>query len=272
VVTKSKIEISKGRVRLKRVKQISEGIFSTLFDITLFCLYLPICSFGKNPTSRDVYKTFSEAEDLLKDINYDTFRRSLEILHRYGLIETLKKWSNEPKITAAGKKRLESTLPQYQTSRFWDGKMYLINYDFAINENIIRDKFREYIKRLGALKLQDSLYLISNNPYIFINKFQKEYKFHGVILVSELDKKGFLGQDNLKEFIWKISKLEEVNNRYAEFIAKYKHQRKTSLIKISFDYYSILRDDPQLPFELLPKEYLGNEAYLLYQGLIKTTK
>ncbi len=38
------------------------------------------------------------------------------------------------------------------------------------------------------------------------------------------------------------------------------------------EYLSIVRNDPQLPFELLQDGYLGDEAYLVYKNLINSTK
>jgi len=129
---------------------------------------------------------------------------------------------------------------------------------------------RRLLLKLGGIKLQNSLYLTVNNPYKFIEEFKKEYSFEGLILVSELSQRSFIGEEDLKSFVWKMAKLDIVNDRYRDFINRWKNKKgEVSKTKIAIEYYSILKDDPQLPFELLLDDYLGDEAYLLFQRFIK---
>lgn len=254
----------KRRVTAKKVRKITEGIFSTLVDATLFTLVLPLASFGKRPSSLGVYQTFTETREFIKEVNYEAFKQALNTLRKNGLMESIKDWTNQPLITAAGRKRLENLLPQYQEKRLWDGKIYLISYDFSRKENRKRDIFRNYIKRLGAFKLQGSLYICCLNPYKHIKEFETQHRPQAVILVSELGKRGFIGEGNLKTFLWEKANLAEINDRYRDFIEKYKNS-KASVFEISVSYYSILKKDPQIPYELLQDEYLGDEAYLLFK-------
>lgn len=258
------------RLARKRINRLTEGVFSTLTDLLLYSFYLPLCSFGKRKSSRDIYRTFNEADELLKKINYKKFKHSFQVLRRNGLVESIVDWSLRPKITAAGKKRLGQMIPEYNSKRPWNGKLYLISYDFPIQDNKTRDLFRSYIKRLGTVKLQESLYLSFDSFYELISDFQKRQNYKGIILISELSQKGFLGKNDIKSFIWQVSGLEQVNRRYQEFIRSYKQGiSKKSLLHFSLEYYSILEDDPQIPFELLPDQYLGDEAYLLFKQLTK---
>lgn len=266
----SKETTVKRRVNRKKLKRVTEGFLSTVVDLTLFSLYLPLASFGKRPNSRDVYQTFDEAGEMLSHLNYKAVKRSLYKLYEQGFIESLKNWTQEPIITQAGLKRLRSLLPEYQEKRLWSGKLYLINYDLSSRQNYLRDRLREFLRRLGAIKLQDSLYLVANNPYKFVEQFKEENHPQGIILVSELGKKGFMGEEDLKRFLWEGANLDCLNERYQEFIQKWK-KAKGKIIKtqLALEYYSILQDDPQLPFELLPDDYLGDEAYLLFQKLLR---
>lgn len=269
-LVEEKTKIIKKRLTSKKVKKLTEGLLGTVVDLALFSLFLPLSSFGHSPTSRGVYQTFKETDEALADFNYQTIKRSLTKLREQGFIESLKDWVNEPMITQAGLKRLCNLLPQYQTKRPWEGKLYLINYDISREQNYLRDRLRDLLKKLGAIRLQDSLYLTANNPYKFINQFKEENNLDALVLVSELGRKGFSGEDNLKDFIWEKAGLEKVNERYLNFLEKWKNFKgKLSKTEIAIEYYSILQNDPQFPFEILPDNYLGDEAYLLFRKLSK---
>lgn len=268
---KKKDKFTKKRVREKVVRKITNGVFSSVIDMVLFAFYLFGSSFGKKANSRDIYKTFSEAEALIREVNYETFKRAIAKLKERGFIESIKRWTVEPVITEKGKRRLQSIFPFYDTERVWDGNLYLINYDIKTKFNVQRNLLREILRKIGATRLAESLYITPYNPEQILNNFLKEHHFEGTVLISYLGKGGFLGEESLKEFLWRTANLETVNQRYREFIKKYKNIKKYSRLELSAEYFSILRDDPQLPFALLPDDYLGDEAYLLYTKLSKIT-
>lgn len=266
----SKEKIVQQRITRKRVKKLTDGLFGSLVDLTLFSLFLPLSSFGHAASSRGVYETFKETDEALAEFNYQHIKRSLTKLKEQGLIESFKSWTNEPMITLAGKKRLKNLLPVYQEKRPWDGKIYLVNYDISSKQNYLRNRLRDLLEKLGGFEIQDSLYLIANNPYQFVQEFIKENNPDGLILISELGKQGFVGEDSLKDFIWVNAGLEKINDRYNDFIGKWKDVKGGfSKTAVAIDYYSILQNDPQLPFKILSDDYSGDEAYLLFQKLIK---
>lgn len=269
----SKNNSASARVIAKKINQTTEGIFSSLIDFTLYSLLLlPAASFGKSTTSRGIYEAFGEANALFKEINYHTFKNSWRKLTEKGLINSLKDWAKKEIATTEGKKRIQSLLPFYDEKRFWDGNLYIVQYDIPIIQNSLRNDFRQFfLKKLGAVMLQASSYLLFYNPDKLIKKYlgQKQ-EFEGNILVSKLTKDGFIGEAEIKEFIWDKANLSCLNYEYEGFLKKYSKDgfSKVDLIK---DYLAILKKDPQIPFELLPDKYLGDEAYLVFLGYAKNT-
>ncbi|MBI4999167.1 hypothetical protein HZB97_00090 [Candidatus Gottesmanbacteria bacterium] len=263
-------KLIKRRISRKMVRQLTDGLLGTVVDLTLFSLFLPLSSIGKAHSSRGVYEAFKETDETLANFNYKAIKRTLNKLREEGLIESFKNWVNEPILTQAGTDRLRQVLPKYYKKRPWSRKLYLINYDVSLRNNRERNLLRSLLLKLGGIKLQNSLYLTVNNSYKFIEEFKKEYSFEGTILVSELSQRNFIGEEDLKSFIWKIAKLDLVNDRYRDFINKWKNRKeKISKTEVALEYYSILKDDPQLPFEVLLDDYLGDEAYFLLQRFIK---
>lgn len=264
----------KKRLSSKKIKKITEGLFSNLCDFFLYWLFLlPASSFGKSRSPADIYQMFREADSLHCEINYQSFKNAYRKLREKGLIETIKEWRNKRVATKEGIKRLKSNLPFYDEKRFWDGNLYLVQYDIPRTQNRIRNLLRDwFLKNLGAIALQDSLYLVFLNPQDLLRDFLKDKtNFEGNILISKLNKDGILGEERLEDFIWYKSGLAELNVEYQNFIDKYKKAKKVNRSELFRDYFSILKKDPQIPFELLPDEYLGDEAYLLFLKFFKNT-
>jgi phenylacetic acid degradation operon negative regulatory protein len=261
------------RIIAQKVSQITQGLFSNLADFTLyFLLFLPTASLGKPATSSGIYHTFQEADQALGEINYDSFKNAIRKLKEKGFLNNFKEWKNKKIATIEGTKRLNSVLPFYHEERFWDGNFYIVQYDIPLEQNRIRNLLRELLKRLGSIKLQKSSYLLFYNPQDLIKQFlSKHQEFSGNILISQLTKHGILGNEDMVKFLWQQAGLEEINLEYKEFIDKYRSGKNFSHQEMFIDYFSILKKDPQIPFELLPTNYLGDKAYLLFLKYFKTT-
>lgn len=267
-------ELARRRVVSQKVKKVTEGLFSNIFDFALYTLLLlPATSFGKPSTSKGVYQMFQEANALGEGINYQTFKNAIRKLKEKRFIERLKDWEEEKLATQEGIKRLKRILPFYDEKRFWDGNLYLVQYDIPVERNRTRDLLRDWFLRgLRAIQLQKSLYLVFFNPQKLIQKFiEGKSGFEGNILVSKLARDGFLGEERIEDLLWQKSGLEGLNLEYENFIDKYKKKNKVYPSEIHTEYFSLLKKDPQIPFELLPSHYLGDEAYLLFLRHIKHT-
>lgn len=250
------------------LKKLTSGVFKALTDLILWNMYLVGSSFGKNG-SRGVYQAFAEADEMLKNYNHNTIISAIQKLKK-GKLVTLQKRNNlySPKITAFGQKRLMKILPLYNEERPWDSKIYLITYDISENAHSKRSRLRKFLKDLSCKKLQESVWLTPYNIRELLNKFVKKNGIPGTIIISDIGKDGGIGETTLAYLINQLYNLENLNKRYNIFINNVK--RKNNIPKnLIFEYLSILRDDPQLPFQLLDKKFLGEKAYSLYLTLRK---
>lgn len=89
----------------------------------------------------------------------------------------------------------------------------------------------------------------------------------GSILVSDIGKDGSVGDEKIEDLLIRVYHLDNLNNRYKEFIGSCQKGAKVG-VNLYFSYLSILRDDPQLPFPLLPKWWKGDVAYNLFNKRI----
>lgn len=246
----------------EKILEATENIFGTVVDIVLWEIFY-LAEFGTSLSSKEAYLANSRSDRLLDEINYETIKRALKEIKRQGLV-TYKKQKNKslPEITAEGKRRLEEILPHYDKKRLWDGKIYLVTYDIPETKKHDREILRESLKRIGAGMVQESVWLTPYDPRGSLREILKTYSLEGLVLISVLEKDSSIGDEDLLSLIKRVYKLENLNVRYENFLEEFSY----------FSFLSILRDDPQLPFALLPNDWVGGKAYELFKKQARQTK
>lgn len=251
------------------ILKITDGLLGTVTNVVLLQLYI-LASIGGVKTMGDANRMADEVHAMLDTVNYDTIKRAIYELKRQGLLDRPKK---EDRITLAitklGKQRIQEIIPTYKTDRPWDGHIYLISYDIPNKANRSRDILREYIRRTGGQLLQESLWVNPYNPALILETFSRNRDIPGTILVSKLGTDGTIGDETLSELINRVYKLDELARAYEDFIDNYRQPAGIQKTKIAIDYLSVLKNDPQLPFPLLPKDFPAEEAYRRYQILMR---
>lgn len=248
------------------LKKLTHGVFGSLADLILWNIYLAGSSFGKYGP-RGIPQAFHEADEILEKYNHHTIAALWHQLKKKGcIIYQKRKDLYNPIITQYGRERLHQTIPSFHEKRPWDGKIYLVTYDIYETAHQKRNKLRRYLHDLGCRKLQESVWLSPYNIRELLNEYIQRNTIPGVILVSDIGKDGGVGETSLPELLTKVYELDTLDEKYETFIQNVSKKKKPFLHLI-FDYLTILKEDPQLPFELLPSHYIGKRAYQLYQQL-----
>lgn len=251
----------------KLIFDITGGVCGTLVDYLIWYTALAGASVGKI-SSRGAYEAGAEADEILSQINHKTLIATWRVLTKKRLVDGKRRgniYSRE--ITKFGLEKLSETIPQYHQIRPWDKKIYLINYDIPINGNYKRNKLLWFLKKIGAAALQDSTFVTPFNPRDLVNDFVQKYHIPGMIVISDLGMDGGIGEITPQNLMVRLYGLEDLNDRYELFIKNAKSENNPNK-NFLFKYLSILKDDPQLPFDLLPKGWKGDEAYLVYQKIL----
>jgi len=260
---------TKIRPTRRRITELSEGVLSTTVDAALLVLFLSAeFGFGGKPGPGGVHQAMEKAYGDWDEVNYDSIKRAFGRLKKKGLIKTVG-WGNKVtrEITKQGKKRLEAILPFYDEKRKWDGKLYLVTYDVPECQRDDRELLRRFLKKIGCGMFQHSVWLTPYNPTGVLRNFIEERALSGAVVVSCVGKDGDIGQEDLKELVARIFQLEELNDRYAGYLEEFGGGGGFVESQAVFGFFSILGDDPQLPFELLPDNWMGDEAYKLFQEI-----
>ncbi len=238
---------------------LAEGLFSHSVDLVLWMTVYFAGITAIQPKSGNPWRAAMAADRFLNDVNYDVIKNALLTAKKRHLIKKTKR-SALPQITKAGKKRLQSVVPIYDAERTWDGRMHVVTYDIPEKKKRDRDQLREYLRRIGCAKLQDSVWVTPYNPIDTLRSFIQEKGLGGTIIVSDLGRDASIGDEDLHDLIVRIYGLKALNMQYEEWLYRYKRQKTINSYAL-ITYLAILKQDPQLPFSLLPKWWSGENAY-----------
>lgn len=238
-------------------------ILGTVVDVSLWvAVYYSALAFSPSRGSAG-FNAQIAADRFLSQWNFKTIQRAMLHARRKKLLKPiLRRRSAFPEITEAGRRRLAEILPAYDQHRVWDGRMHLITYDVPETQHEDRDALRTFIRTIGAGRLQDSVWITPYNPIDTIRSFIIDHNLGGTVIVSDMGKDGALGEEDIHSLVIRIWRLDKLNERYEEWLAEAK-QSKRADGWMTVSYLSILKDDPQLPFALLPPWWKGDDAYRL---------
>lgn len=240
--------------------RLTEGVFSRTVDFVLWFTVFTGELGVPQSTSGQVGRAKFAADRFLEHVNYDVIKDALKHARRRGWLTSARRRHAKTEITTAGKERLVSVLPRYDEKRTWDGRMHIVTYDIPEKRHADRKILREYLRRLGCGRLQASVWVTPYNPIDTIRAFMDEKDLTGTVIVSDMGEGSAIGEEDLQALIVRVYTLEKLEDRYEAWLDEY--ASRTSLDHWSVIHYlSILTDDPQLPFQLLPRWWQGIKAY-----------
>lgn len=246
---------------------LTEGIFRHSVDVALWISVYTMESLIPQSVNGQLWRSQVAADRFLSEINYDVIKHAIVTAKKHGWMRTVRRGAM-PEITEEGKRRLSSVLPHYDEKRIWDGRMHLVTYDIPEERKKDREMLRAYLRTIGCGKLQDSVWMTPYNPIDTLRLFIKERALGGTIIISDLGKGGSIGQEDVKTLIARVYLLEKLNARYEEWLEYVKNHGLVDHFA-HIHYLSVLRDDPQLPFTLLPSWWKGDEAYRILNDQVR---
>jgi len=249
----------------RTIKNASEIDVERIVDIALVAVYFNLEAPSLVRSSKR-YQISDKVDEDLEKFNYQSIKRAYGFLKRKGLIQVLKEADTLPKITKTGEEKLRRIIPFYDNNRIWDKRIYLVSYDIPMERTRERHYLRNYLRKIGCGMLQQSIWLTPYNPSSLVAEFIKEHNLsEELILVSSIGNNGTVGEMDLTDLMERVYHLSNLNRRYIELIFNMR-ERKIAKNQVVFGFLSILRDDPQIPFSLLPDDWKGDEAYKLVKN------
>ena len=193
-------------------------------------------------------------------------------LTREGLLEGSK--SAGLRVTLAGADIKKSLYQARQKG--WDGKWRVVFFDIPEAQRSVRDGLRFELKKLGFGLWQRSAWITPFDITKELSSYLQKQDLSSVaqILVGER-----FGQLHDRDFVAKVWPLKELNERYGALLSVWEgeigkestaEERFEATASLQSRYLDILASDPQLPPELLPRDWVGGEAKKLFKKLKST--
>lgn len=225
---------------------------------------------------------------LLKEFghNEQSVRAAISRMHKQGWVSSRKvKNKSLYFLTPQGKERMEEAATRIFKLKGseWDGKWRMLIYSIPENKRGIRDELRKELLWSGFGSIANSVWISPNDltkqVYILIDKYNIREFVH--YFITEYD-----GPHENQRLVQDCWNLEEINDKYREFIEKFQPkfledsekiksgemnhaQCFVERTKLVHEYRKFLFIDPGLPEELLPAQWLGTEAADLFSSYYK---
>lgn len=237
---------------------------------------------GDTPTLSLFYKILIFVEDkdtvsLPTVMSFGGIRQTLGALGRLeGLNYISRTKSDEADyftLTETGDDVLADMIGRIPTSHTdWDKKWRIILFDIPESQRTVRQLFRLKLMDLGVRMLQSSVWITpSESAAAKFQELVNEHKFQDTVYIFESKQ---LGSRPIDVFdLWELKELEaEYKDLFAYFkkeVPKIEKDENASYrAKCAILMLSLLtKKDPNLPPELMPKDWIGYEAEQWYQKL-----
>lgn len=232
------------------LQRIMGGCCASVLDGVLFTCFMFGALSMQPRTVGGVRRAERIADDLLEQCNAETIRTWMKRLRAKGWI------GQRLTVTAEGRRRLDGLLPRIAWHRRWSGKWYLVSFDIPERRRVQRNALRATLQRLRFGKLHASLWI---SPWDFLGDVQRDAHHHRLDDAVVLATSPRLGTREARALASRVWPVETINAQYEELVrAAARHPHDAAHMGA---FLSILRCDPQLPQQLLPRPWYGFEAY-----------
>lgn len=239
------------------VRDASFGWLGTAADLGLVALFLAAAGGGMHRGNAN--RIYGAAGKLFASLRSKRLQKSLK--HSlYHLADS--GYRSGWKVSSEGFKRLKQIMPHYIGDRAWGGWLYLVTYDIPENLKRSRENLRKQLQTIDCGMIQDSVWVSPDDPEPFIEDTIELNELEDFVLILKTKPVG-RARKNLLPILAAAYDLKNLNLRYGGFLELIKENTKPPE-ELALRFLAILKDDPQLPFRLLPKNWQGDKAYQVY--------
>jgi phenylacetic acid degradation operon negative regulatory protein len=162
----------------------------------------------------------------------------------------------------------------------WDGQWHLLTYSIPESKRRLRRILRKRLLWLGFGTLNNATWISPQNLQAEVEQVVSALNARPYVEFFTATHRGFASDEEIVARCWN---LEQLNNYYATFIARYappfqEHQARLragdslepqecfrQCFMLVHEYRSSPYVDPNLPLELLPDDWLGERATQIFQ-------
>jgi len=170
---------------------------------------------------------------------------------------------------------------QDQAGRGWDRRWHLVGFAVPEAQRDARDALRDWLRQLGGAPVQGGLFVSAHRWEDDVNAEVERLGVSEHVTMAVTDELVVGGESDPRTLASRLWDLEGVAKRYREFLIAYqdvpealeamraRHERLTDAeflagaLATFVDFQEVVRHDPLLPPELLPRPWPGREARIL---------
>ncbi|WP_106496352.1 phenylacetic acid degradation operon negative regulatory protein PaaX [Lentibacillus sp. Marseille-P4043] len=213
--------------------------------------------------------------------NEQSVRAAISRMNKQGWVQSEKVGNKSYySLTEDGKARMEEASKRIYKSKSpsWDGKWRMLVYTIPEEKRHLRDELRKELVWSGFGLLSNSCWITPNPLEEQINRLVTKYEIGEYVSFFRSTYEGMSSNEDLVTKCWDI---DDVNERYSQFIQEYSQKYVIDKNKIEkgemsegscfvecallvHQFRKFLFIDPNLPEELLPAKWLGDSASSLF--------
>lgn len=161
-----------------------------------------------------------------------------------------------------------------QRQKEWDGQWLVVFFDIPEAKRDVRDNLRFELKKLGFGLWQRSAWVTPFDIPKEVGSYLQKQNLAEAAQILVGERVGALNNRKFAARIWPV--LGEVNEKYKRLLSEWKkeigkestaEERLKVVTSLHNRYLNILAEDPQLPLELLPDDWVGGEARKVFKKL-----
>lgn len=244
--------------------------------------------FGDYIYKDDSMITMSELTKLLKSLEFtdEAIKAAIYRMRHQKIVVSLKKnGKTYYTLTQEGFNKMTEgmrrTFTEFEESK-WDKKWRVLIYSIPEKERQVRDQFRKEITWMGFGQVTPGTWITPHNLFDPILRLIKQYTIENYVQMFEAEHVGLANTAHLVSQAWD---LVSTNNKFKDFITEFKPRLQTfkeegdrwkaeiifaERVILVHEYRKFLHIDPQLPLELFPNGWLGEEARQLFNQYYKS--
>lgn len=170
------------------------------------------------------------------------------------------------RITTRGQERIKRDFPLLSLSdKRWDRKWRVVIFDIEEATRLARDQLRDKLKELGFGMMQKSVWLTPHDVLTDFSEFLESSGLSAKVIVMETKIHGVYDEKEMANRIWKLKSLNDDYKNILEDLMKSYDRSKLSndLKKYRERYLEVFKNDPFLPKELLPGDWIRDKLWKL---------
>ncbi|MCK5676383.1 MAG: hypothetical protein KAH99_05160 [Verrucomicrobia bacterium] len=238
--------------------------FMELLDLTALFL----CKGGWGVLNRSCYPSNA------------AYRTASSRLQKQGLVVWRNKGGATPqlRLTETGRELMPAYFHAEKLwNRPWNKLWYLLVYDVPEVDRKYRNVLRQVLKRKRMGCLQQSVWITSEDIRPDFDDLSTVASIGAFAYLFESRTVLGLSNNRVVEDAWNFERLRGIQEHYCSIMEKNIEQLRSrnhsrdeiaELLRMSLDaYHAAMTEDPLLPRELHPKDYLGQQVQILNQTL-----